>query len=217
MVLRKLMGLFMCTLILGVASFATAGVPDLGNSEAEMLAGGAGQVLSLFNLPNGGGSAFADAQDAAGASVDATITVTVRDGNNDIIAGFAGEDLWLASFDGGMVPCVGGANADGDTDDDGITEWSTALNAGGWSLANCYVMISGDAITGGAGGSVFALHFNSADMNGDGTVNLADVGAFSSEFYPAGSYHYSADYFADGALNLSDVGRLAVGVGGSCP
>ena len=79
--------------------------------------------------------------------------------------------------------CVGGVSADGDTDVDGITEWSNALNAGGYSTANCHIMVSGDAITGGANGGVFALYFNSADMNGDGTVDIdtatvtnADIG-----------------------------------------
>jgi hypothetical protein len=203
----------MCTLILGVASFATAGVPDLDNSEAAYSTYAGGSALTLFNLPSGGGSAFTACQEPDGTIVDGTIEVVIRDGNNDIIAGFPGEDIWLASVDGGMVPCVGGAGADGDTDADGVTDWVNPLNAGGSSLANCAVMVSGDALT--STGSLFALHFNSADMNGDGTVNLADVGSFSGIFF--GAYDFSADFYADGALNLSDVGRLATGVGGSCP
>jgi len=209
------MGLFVCTLILGVASFATAGVPDLGNSEADFTSFDGSAALSLFNLPSGAGSAFDACQLADGSIVDGSITITVRDGNNDIIAGFPREDMWLASVDGGMVPCVGGTIADADTDADGLTDWSAAMNAGGYSSANCAVMISGDQVTGGAGGSVFALHFNSADMNADGSVDLADVGLFAGVFF--GAYDFSADFFADGALNLSDVGRLATGVGGSCP
>lgn len=209
------MGLFVCTLILGVASFATAGVPDLGNSEADFTSFDGSAALSLFNLPNGDGSDFTGCQLADGSYADGSITIVVRDGNNDIIAGFPAEDIWLASVDGGMVPCVGGSIADADTDADGETEWSNAMNAGGSSMANCAVMISGDQVTGGVGGSVFALHFNSADMNADGAVDLADVGAFAGVFF--GAYDYSADFFADGQLNLADVGRLAVGVGGSCP
>jgi len=213
MVLRKLMGLFVCTLILGVASFAMAGVPDLGNSEATMPNNGGVFPLSLFNLPNGGGSAFTEAQASDGSVVDATIEVVIRDGNNDVIAGFPGEDLWLASDDGGMVPCIGGTSADGDTDADGITRWVNPLNAGGSSLAVCHILVSGDALT--SPGSDMALHFNSADINADGTVSLADVGNFSSMFY--GGYDFAADFFADGSLSLADVGRLALGIGGSCP
>ena len=213
MVLRKLMGLFMCTLILGVASFATAGVPDLGNSEATMPYYSGVDALSLFNLPNGGGSSFDAAQLPDGTFADATIEVTIRDGNNDVIAGFPAADLWLESADGGMVACVGGAQADGDTDVDGVTDWNNPMNAGGFSLANTYIMVSGDALT--SVGSEMALHFNSADMNGDGIVNLADVGSFSTVFY--GAYDFSADFFADGVVNLADVGLLATGIGGACP
>jgi hypothetical protein len=213
MVLRKIMGLFVCTLILGVASFASAGVPDLGNSEATMPNFAGGSIVSLFNLPNGGGKAFTEAQVPGGAVVDATIEVVIRDGNNNVIAGFPGEDLWLASFDGGMVACIGGATADGDTDANGVTGWATALNAGGNSEALCYIMVSGDALT--SVGSEMALHFNSADINADGTVNLSDVGEFATYF--SGGYNYVADFFFDGILNLPDVGLLATGVGGSCP
>ena len=213
MVLRKLTGLFVCTLILGAASFAMAGIPDLGNSEATMPNYAETGALFLFNLPNGDGSSFDNAQKTDGSIADATIEVVIRDGNNDVIAGFPAEDLWLESGDGGMVPCVGGTTADGDTDENGVTHWANPLNAGGHSTATCYVMISGDAIT--SAGSDFALKFNSADMNGDGVVNLADVGSFSTVFY--GTYEFSADFYADGVLNLADVGRLATGVGGSCP
>jgi hypothetical protein len=213
MVLRKIMGLFVCTLILGVASFASAGVPDLGNSEATMPNFAGGSIVSLFNLPNGGGKAFTEAQVPGGAIVDATIEVVIRDGNNNVIAGFPGEDLWLESFDGGMVACIGGTTADGDTDANGVTDWSNALNAGGSSEALCYIMVSGDALT--SVGSEMALHFNSADMNADGVVNLTDVGRFSTAFN--GGYDYAADFFFDGVIQLSDVGRLASGLGGSCP
>lgn len=213
MVLRKLMGLFVCTLILGVASFAMAGVPDMGNSEGSMPNYAGLDPVMLFNLPGGTGSTFANAQLPDGSTVDATIEVVLRDGNNDIIPDFPAEDLWLASADDGMVACIGGASADGDTDEFGVTDWSTALAAGGSSLANTYIMVSGDALTGV--GSEFALHFNSADMDGSGDVLLNDVGAFSTVFY--GAYDFSADFFFDGVVNLSDVGRLAQGVGSACP
>jgi hypothetical protein len=171
------------------------------------------ETLSLFNLPNGGGSSFAEAQDAGngGAVEDATITATIVDGNFDPIAGFPAEDLWLASVDGGMVPCVGGTSADADTDANGVTTWANPLNAGGSSEALCEIMVSGDALTSAS----LALRFNSADLNSDGTVGLTDVGLFSTIFY--GAYDFSADFFADGSMGLSDVGRLALGLGGSCP
>jgi hypothetical protein len=207
------MGIFMCTLILGVASFALAGVPAPDNCEADMPNYAGGGALSLFNLPNGGGSAFTAAQMADGSEVDATIEVIIRDGNNAVIPQYPAEDLWLESVDGGMVACIGGATADFDTDANGVTSWATPLNAGGYSTANATVMIAGDALTGPGG--LMALHFNSADITGDGVVNLTDVGNFAAIYF--GPYDFAGDFFADGQLNLLDVGRLGLGNGASCP
>ena len=89
------MGIFAVTLIVCGASFATAGIPDLEESTAAAATSG---TLSLFCLPNGAGSAFADAYvkgGSGGATVaaDATITLTLRDGGGFVIANFPAEDL----------------------------------------------------------------------------------------------------------------------------
>ena len=47
------MGVFMITLLVGAASFATAGVPDLALSTANTAYAGAGSAV-MFNIPNGG-------------------------------------------------------------------------------------------------------------------------------------------------------------------
>lgn len=135
----------------------------------------------------------------------------VEDAFGAVVANFPAEDMWLESGDGGMVPCTGGTNADQNTDENGFTTWATALNAGGSSEDLCYVYVNGQALN----GVPFALAFNSADINGDGVVNLTDVGLFSGAFF--GSYDFAADFFADGILNLNDVGRLATGLGAACP
>ena len=54
------MGIFMITLLVGAASFATAGVPDLAQSTAARAYLGP-ETAVLFNAPNGGGSAFTEA------------------------------------------------------------------------------------------------------------------------------------------------------------
>ena len=169
------------------------------------------ETLSLFNLPNGNGSSFSNAQLPSGSYADATITITLFDCNGDVVASFPAEDLWLESADGGLLACTGGTNPDEDTDENGVTFWSTPLMAAGTSLDNCVVLVSGSQLS----EIQLPLHFNSADMNGDGQVNLADVAAFSGFFF--GSYNFSADFFRDGELNISDVGRLAQGLGSSCP
>lgn len=206
------MGIFAITLMVGAASFATAGVPDLANSTAERAYLGAEPAV-LFNIPNGGGSAFTDAVIPGGVVVDATITLTLVDGSGAAIPNFPFEDAWIESADGGMVACVGGATADANTDALGQTQWQTPLQAGGSSEALTVVYISGAPLTSSAG---VAVKHNSADLNGDGTVNLTDVPIFAGDFY-GGVYIFRSDFAYDEAVNLSDVVKLAQALGASCP
>ncbi len=209
MVLRKITGLFVCALIIGSASFAAAGIPSADDSIATMPNAG-GSDLALFNLPDGTGNAFADAQVFNdGAAADATINLTVNDGNGDPVASFPSEDMWLVSAGGGMVPCIGGSAADQSTDVNGYTFWAAPMNAGGSDTGDCSVMINGEEVI------AFGLKFNSADLNGDGFVNLIDAGLFSGILF--GAYDFAADYYADEVMNLADVGRMAAGIGTSCP
>jgi hypothetical protein len=209
MVLRKIMGVFMITLLVGAASFATAGVPDLGLSTAATAYTGASTAV-MFNIPNGGGSAFTAARDNAGA-VDATVTLTLIDGLGAVIANFPAEDMWLESVDGGMAFCTGGTTADLNTDVNGLTQWVTPLAAGGFSQANTAVMISGAALSSGD----LPLNHNSADISGDGVVNLTDVPLFVGDFY--GAYNFRSDFSFDNVINLSDVVRMGTAIGASCP
>ncbi len=219
MVLRKITGLFVCALVIGCAAFATAGIPDPAESVANM-AGVDAQGVALFVLPNGGGSNFSNAQilsgGTAGDIIDATIDCTINDAFGAPVVAFPAEDMWLASTAGGMVPCVGGTSADQNTDAAGYTTWANPLRAGGNDTGTCEVMISGVNLVPSALSEVpFALAFNSADINGDGGVSLADVGLFSGIFF--GSYDFAADFHADGVISLADVGRMALGIGTACP
>jgi hypothetical protein len=215
MVLRKLLGVFLVTLVVGAASFAMAGVPDLQYSTATRAHVGAYSV-SLFNLPNAGGSAFTAANRLpadGGGTVDATISLTLLDGLSVAIENFPLEDMTLRCDDGlgqAMIPCVGGVVANANTDAAGYTQWQNPLRAGAWGDANTEILISGAPLTSGT----VALKMNSADIDGSGTVNLVDVGLFSGIFY--GSYSYGADFNYDGAVSLPDVGRLAAGLGATC-
>jgi hypothetical protein len=206
------MGVLLVALIVGASSFAVAGVPDLGLSVATMATSGV--TLSLFNLPNGGGQAFTEATDASGATQDATIGVVLKDGLGAYVKNYPREDVTLSCAEAkgnAMVPCIGGATADAETNDVGYTQFQTPLAAGGFADAVTEVLIAGHALTSGT----VALRMNSADMDGDGTVNLTDISAFSSVFY--GAYDYSADFNGDGVINLVDISSMASGVGGSCP
>lgn len=214
MLLRKLMGLFACTLIIGAASFAIAGVPDPDQCVATV-AGGVAETLTLFNLPNGTGAPFTGATGPSGGVVDATISLTVVDANGDPIELFPFEDMWIQSevaVGETYAPCVGGNLANFSTDEFGMTEWANPLNAGGWTQGLLFVMINGNAITTNSG---LPIQFNSADISGDGSADLSDLGIFAQDYY--GVYAFRSDFNGDGAVNLSDVGRMALGIGAECP
>ncbi len=206
---KKFIFIFVWALVLCSGAFATEGIPEPSFCTVHML-DGASLSVALYNLPNGSGSAFVDAQIMGdGAVVDATIELTVVDSQGAPVVGFPAEDMWLASTNGGMVPCIGGTTADQDTDSLGVTFWAAPLLAGGSDAGTCDVVISGSVV------GAFSLAFNSPDINGDGFVNLADVGLFA--IYLSGPYNFAGDFFADGNIDLADVGRLALGISTSCP
>jgi hypothetical protein len=212
MLLRKLMGIFAATLILGSASFAMAGVPDLALS----IATGPVDACVLYNLPSGGGASFEDGVALlGGGQVIATINLELNDGLGAAVANYPFEDMWLESSNGGLVGCTGGTAADFTTNVDGQTRWMDPLRAGGSSLTIndlTVVMISGAALTSNGG---FPIAHNSADINSNGIVNLQDVQKFAENFY--GGYAFRSDLAFDGIVNLSDVVPLSQAMGGQCP
>ncbi len=204
---------FVCTSLvcLFITGAALAQIPEVGPPIVTQ-ANGNSEDLALFVLPGGNGSTFAEAQLKNEGSVrDATLQLLLQDVYGVPVVNYPLEDLWLEPEDGNFVPCVGGTCPDQNTDDLGITYWSAPPNAGGHSEGSLFVMVAGIAIT----DYPLSMAINSADMNGDLVVDLADVGIFATHFY--GDYAFEADFFADGTLNLVDVGRLALGLGGSCP
>jgi hypothetical protein len=190
--------------------FAFSGVPDVSRSEAFIAYTGPG-IPSLLVVPDGNGSRFTEAHDEQGNMVDATITLFVRDGAGTSIAYYPHEDLWLESADGGMVPCIGGSNADHATDINGMTEWVNPLFAGGYSQGPVLVLINASALTTNPG---LPLKFNSPDINGDGFLSLQDVSILSTDFYTG--YTFRCDMNGDGALNLSDIAIFAQHLDAEC-
>ncbi len=207
----RVLVLFVCALTLGLASVATANIPDLSTSTAETAfhAGGGTGAVTLYVVPDGTGSVFADAKDATFAAADATVTLYLRNSVGGGIANFPAEDLELRSA--GLALCGGIAIAEAATDANGMTVWSTALNAGGNTAGLAQVFVAGDALTSAAG---MELYFNSADINGDLSVDLIDVGNFSTDMN--GTYDTRSDFVFDGVINLSDVGKLASAMGAAC-
>lgn len=197
---------------------AITGVPSLDLSTVECAYEG-DEILSLYVLPDGSGQNLSQAllpNDPDGGplvTTDATITLTLRDSAGYPIVYFPAEDLWIESSNGGMARCPGGSIAEANTDYDGQTRWSGSFRAGGWSTGSLQVYVNGSPVTDGA----VAIRVNSPDIDGNLSVDLADVAVFASHYFGFDHYDYSCDYNFDGALNLSDIALLANGVGTVCP
>jgi hypothetical protein len=199
------------TLLLESGTIAAArDIPDLPNCRAWLAYEGP-ETPTLLVVPDGSGSPFTEALLPDGTTVDATVFLEIRDGNDTPVANFPFEDLWLESADDGLQPCQGGTCADANTDELGMTYWIQPLRAGGHSQALTQVLIMGDPW----GTEGLALSFNSPDINGDGQVDIQDVGNFAQNLF--GTYDFRSDLARDGLVNLADLGRLIQGLGRNCP
>ena len=211
MIRRNIMGLLICIATLSVATLGFAGIPHLTYSTATSAAGG---QVSVFVLPNANGDAINAAQAAADPNpVDATVTVTLLDGNLDAVVAYPYEDITMSTTLGGLVGCTGGTVADFATNAYGETTFSTAFNAGGFSASGEMAVVLIDNLP--LVGSNLNILFNSADLDASGLVDLSDTVTFSSAFQ--GAYDYMVDYYFDGILNLSDLVFFTLGLGTSCP
>lgn len=213
MVRRKLVGLFVCSLVMGAVSVATAGIPDATLSTATTAA--TAQV-SVYTLPNGAGKGLFEAKVINSSTlVNATITLTVLDGNGDPIYLYPAEDMWLETTLGGLALCPGGSTADFLTNAAGVTTFFSTVNGGGQSdrvaAEKTVVVIGGTPLN----GSQLDILFNSPDIDGNLEVNLSDTVAFTQN--AQGSYNYRSDFYFDNQMNLSDTVLYAQGLGVVCP
>lgn len=196
--------------VLSLASVAWANVPDLAQSSAETLSPGA----AVYSTPAGTGRAMTNARAFPGTPVDATITLTLVDSELNPIPFYPFDDIWLESDDGGLVYCARGTSPDASTDIDGQAFWTTTLEAGGFTGDGsvCLVMIAGSPLS-----DQLDLRFNSADINGDLTVNLQDVAAFTPLL--TGTPDFRGDFNFDGDVNLQDVAIFTPALlsSASCP
>ena len=215
MYISKAIFLLFAIIAVGFAGGALAGV-GVDEHTAEIATTG---PLSLFCIPDGNGHALADAYVKGGSggftvSADATITLTMRNGNYEPIPYYPAEDIWLRWTDESQFfVCDGGTIPDSDTDIDGNTRWLAALRLGGHSESLVQVVVGGTALTTSSG---FALSVNSPDINADGRVDLIDVGAFCRDFADPWT-PYRSDFASDGVMNVADVGKMVRGVGAACP
>lgn len=215
MLRRNILGLLVCVATLGFAAFGFAGIPDLNTSTAVTAAPG---LVSVFNLPDASGARIDGAKLATQAgTVDATITVTLLDGVGNPVFNYPFEDMWLETTLGGLIKCPGGTTANFSTNILGVTTFANALFAYGASDRDageqCVVYVNGSPLV----GSNMNILFNSADMDGNGIVNLTDLVYFVPFVGVGATYDYSADYYFDDVVNLSDLVLFAGGIGAACP
>lgn len=217
MVRRKLVGLLLCSLVMVLANTSWAGIPDLDYCDA--VSAYANQV-AVYNLPNGNGKPLTEARYSSGVGnttvVNATITLTVRDTNQDPIFLYPSEDMWLEGTLGGLKLCPGGSVADFSTNANGVTTFSVPKLAGGQTNPaggeRTVVMISGSPMN----SDLLNIQWNSPDINGDLIVNLTDTVFYAGDA-TGGVYKFRSDFLYDNRLNLSDTVLYAQGIGAACP
>jgi len=188
---------------MGAVSMAVAGIPDLTLSTAVTAAGS--QVSVYSTTVAGTGNSLLQAKTVAGVVTNATITLTLKDGNGDPIAFYPMEDLWLATSLNGFVsctPCLPNAG----TNALGVATFTAANLGKGHSNRNggekTQVMISGTPLV----LQQLNILYNSADINGDNTVNGLDLGLFVTALKGLAADNYGADLQYDGAVNGLDLG-----------
>jgi hypothetical protein len=203
--------------IVGMASLAVAGIPDLGRSSAVTAAGAS--IVSVETCPSGDCRPLNAARTSNGtpgntALIDATITLTVLDGNGDPIYLYPSEDLWLQTTLGGLKLCPGGSVADFSTDIHGVTTFSRAVYGGGHTEGEqTVVVINGSPLV----GYNMNILWNGPDNSGDLKVDLTDMSVFGNDVLHPLPYHYRSDMFYDNQINLSDMSLFAQGIGKICP
>lgn len=204
MINKRLLSLTVAgVMLLGLASLASAGIPDDTNSTASVT-GSAGSGAILVT-PAGTGNSLS--------ARNLTVTVTVRDTNNDPIAAYPFQDMWLDDIGNGDISlCQGGSVADGNTNASGVATFSGALAAGGWTESGLQVYLAGTPLAGAA----LAIDVVSCDINKDLVVDISDIGLFGQDF-ASPTYSFRSDFTVDGVVDLSDVGSLGIHNTETCP
>jgi hypothetical protein len=161
----------------------------------------------ILVCPRGDGPSLAD--------IGATITVQVVSDQCDTPPSFPPEDIYVLGCDNAWttlcVPVYAAVDADGPTDENGITTISGAIRAGGFGTG-LWVMVRGQAATGecfcGAEPICLPLSVVSPDINGDLVVDLTDLGLFANAWPPL-PYSAPSDLNGDGVIDIIDFSLFA--------
>lgn len=190
---RKIFALMAALALLAINSIANAGIVDPANSFATLGAG-----PGIMTVAPGGADSFVIPEDHQ-------IDVYLNDSGNNPVEVIA-TDIWLD--DPLVVWCAGGVIADSSTfaPDPGHTTF-TGTPRGGVGLGVDCSAITLDVVAVGNVIEDLTLAVNSPDLNGDGSVTVADFGLFAGFFNAVGA---CADYVeSGGTVDVADFGTFA--------
>lgn len=120
---------------------------------------------------------------------------------------------WDDNGSGDLSMCH--TEADTQTDNNGVTQFSGVPFGGGWTQGNINVFHNNVATDFPGQQNV-----NSPDISGNGVVNLEDVGDFASDYFAWGLfqiYNFRSDFIKNGKIDLADVSEMSVHFGHTCP
>lgn len=200
-----LIGSLVLTTTLSSAVWATSSVPSPTLSTAVANPG------SNYITPAGSGERMDGSDGSTDVSVEVQVMYVGPEGPEPVAA-YPFQDVYLDTITESTLDfCHNGSAADAFTNGEGRTWIRRALSGGGSAEGGVTVFLGGTPIA----TTLEGLRFNSADINGDRRVDLADVAIFASDFN--GEYHWRSDFEADGMINMVDVSLLATALGEECP
>lgn len=185
-------------------------LPDRGLSVARM-SDCCSTSATLLVVPDGSGPGFSGARTVGGQPFDARIVVRVLDGGGLPFVQLPYEAMDLRWVTGNVAICWGAMYPDRWTDLSGETIWTRPPHAGGHGESLCVVFVCGGPLTSSMG---VPLKVNSPDLDGNLSVDLADIGLFAGDYF--GAYAFRSDLSYDGVVNLADIGVLAQHQGAAC-
>jgi len=208
-------------IILSCPALADTGIPWVGGIIHDLTA-----PTTILVYPDGSGPPLSEAR-SAGHTVDATIRAQLVDLYGYPIFLFPREDIWL-QFDvteGTATGCFNNSYypggifmADDHSDADGWIHFTQPLRGGGWSEVSVTLYLNGSPAM-DPGQIVYpplSLGMVSPDINGDLSVNLADIALFVQDLHDPDSVHPRSDFNNDGSIDLSDIVTMTEGVGTVC-
>lgn len=192
---RKILALMAALAILAMNSIANAGIVDPANSTATVATTG------IMTIAPGGADSFV-------IPVNHRIDVYVNDSGNNPVEIIA-SDMWLD--DPIIAWCAGGVIADSSTfaPDPGHTTFTGTPRGGVLATGNDCANISIDVIAVGNVIASLSLSANSPDLNGSGSVTVADFGLFAGYFQGNGNCANYNESVGSPNVTVADFGIFA--------